>query len=85
MSEMIKRVALALRDSQPGLVNPEAWNWLHMAHAAIEAMRDPTRAMNDAAVDEAEEMGEILASEEANRLWRVMIDAALAKETGKAS
>lgn len=46
MSEMVERVALALRESVPGLVNPEAWPWELMARAAITAMREPTSAMH---------------------------------------
>jgi len=33
-----EKVARALRDSMPGLVNPEAWPWMTMARAALAAL-----------------------------------------------
>jgi hypothetical protein len=74
MSEMVERVAVALQSAIPGLVNPEAWPWITMAHAAIEAMREPTDTMLIASLWEPEG---------AKQEWQSMIDAALTNPKGR--
>lgn len=69
MSEMIERVALAISGSN----DPANILTIHRdrAKAAIEAMREPTKAMVSAGYDEAD--GSHLWRE----VWKAMIDEAL--------
>jgi hypothetical protein len=89
MTTMIERVALALSECDQEHVMPQPWHYDY-AHAAIEAMREPT----DSQLAKAEEVvvgyddfacdaGEIrLQNDCAATAWRKMIDAALnEKET----
>jgi hypothetical protein len=69
MSEMIERVARALRIV--GVFDPRVGE--HFARVAIEAMREPTPKMVEAAVHH-KYMSDI------EERWKVMIDAALAEE-----
>ena len=68
MGEMIERVARAI-------VAADAMGSEAQARAAIAAMREPTRAMADAA-NRATDDG----AGNARTTWRAMIDAALASE-----
>lgn len=82
MSEMIERVARKMagqymiddgfgEDSRRGAEQGEMWkNFRASARAAIEAMREPTEAMIDAAYEHA-------LDENAKGVWQDMIDAAL--------
>lgn len=73
MSDIINRVADALAKHVAVERSP---NWRDVARDAIEAMREPTKEMIDAAWADA--MGE-----DAGDVWRAMIDAALkAKSPG---
>lgn len=38
--EKRERVASAIRAAVPGLINPEAWPWLTLAEAAINAIEE---------------------------------------------
>lgn len=75
MNEMIERVAKAI--SQASMTSPDGPyhicedGYLHLARAAIEAMREPTEAMTlEGQVDPFP-----ISAEEA---WTAMVDAALA-------
>jgi len=80
MSEMVERVARAIFSSQqmpgddPDFLKAHPWTQsacLQASRAAIEAMREPTKAM----VDAADPYGIIRANFEA--AWEDMIDEAL--------
>jgi hypothetical protein len=72
MTEMLDRVAWALRQTQATLSNPEADA---LARAAIEAMREPTEMMvNEGA---AELRAGDLTRSTPPHVWRAMIDEAL--------
>lgn len=68
MNEMIERVAQAICGDD----NPTNVLTIHRtrARAAIEAMREPTRGMSDAA---AERVGQMSYAD----VWQAMIDAAV--------
>lgn len=84
---MIERVAQALqtnadfpRESGRTMVPMEDY-WRNQARVAIEAMRQTTEAMANAAVDAAAKAEGWLTDEgTTNALWRAMIDAALAEK-----
>jgi len=65
MSEMVDRVAMALRGQKIG--TKVLWTYEDLARAAIEAMREPTDAM----VMATDHAGDIYDA------WRDMIDEAL--------
>lgn len=78
MSEMVERVAraIALEDLDPetrAAVDPDVWfvaeSYYDLARAAIEAMREPTGAMEDAAFSSTLTIPK--------RGYQAMIDAAL--------
>ena len=72
---MIERVAQAMADADdiPGTTHYEG-----MARAAIEAMREPTKAMLDAGWEAPADVGlDGLLSESMRSSWCAMIDAAL--------
>ena len=76
MSEMIERVAAAIRDA-------EQMHWNDMARAAIEAMREPTDEMraaveNDASIQHG--LDDCNQHDIPDEAWRLMIDAALKAE-----
>lgn len=62
MSEMVERVARAIKDA-------EQMHWNDMARAAIEAMREPTAKMVVIADSSLRPISP--------RIWRAMIDEAL--------
>ena len=64
---MIEQVARALLVADRSAITPDYYQ--RMARAAIEAMREPTDAMVDAAY----------CSVKADRTWQIMIDAALSE------
>jgi plasmid maintenance system antidote protein VapI len=68
-SEMVARVAKAIRDSMESWV-PMEGDYDVMARAAIAAMREPSQEMVDA-IDENVGAAYVV-------MWRCMIDAALA-------
>lgn len=70
MSEMVERVARAIAEARFGIGCPVDGDDRIAARAAIEAMREPTDAMVDAAYGR-----ERTGTERGN--WRAMIDAAL--------
>lgn len=90
MSEMIDRVAKAICDAENGIWNSLIGDWhtrisrekySAMARAAIEAMREPTVAMEDAPYEASLDIywsynadGRPGSSED---VWRIMVDAAL--------
>lgn len=69
MSEMLERVALAIEAAR-GTVPPGYNSDLHIARAAIEAMREPTEEMIEAVARE----GYV---DHALPGWETMIDVAL--------
>ena len=73
-SEMEQRVAKAILAEQEKEAFP---NNLNLARAAIEAMREPTFAMNVAGRDSLESSGHFAPA------WRAMIDAALSPQARK--
>lgn len=77
MSEMVKRVAEAIRKSEAYWWNrpdePEDDLAETLARAAIEAMREPTEAMDAAARTECRRMG----VEPVTHIWDVMLDSAI--------
>jgi hypothetical protein len=90
MSEMIERVARALFDDEwPGEPLEEEWDhnrdaWRQKARAAIEAMREPTKAMlgdqgqPDPRFDDLDYRLEPSEYPRAlTKIWEAMIDAAL--------
>jgi hypothetical protein len=85
MAEMIERVARAICAASGSPDPDEIWNghplWEEFsddARAAIEAMREPTEPMMQAAESEAEAyFGNGQERLEPEQVWRVMIDAAL--------
>lgn len=89
MSEMVDRVARALfADVVTGIPMAD-WNsedtdihehYRRMARVGIEAMREPTGLMVDAALANDKQWS-INAIPRLRTAWRAMIDAALAKET----
>lgn len=72
MSKMVERVALTLRTHFAGEKRP---SWDSLARASIEAMREPTEAMDEACRTSTDDYVGGLVT------WRLMIDAALGKET----
>lgn len=81
MSEMIERVAKHIYDGRNGR-GCKPWGHLPRAHqepylvdarAAIEAMREPTEAMEEAALD----VRPLMMPDTPRELWEAMIDAAL--------
>ena len=71
MSEMIERVARAIMDADGDPKGCEIMEYqMRRARAAIEAMREPTAAMRQAASHDLEEFDPGIA-------WRTMMDAAL--------
>lgn len=89
MNSMIERVAHALAVALSGSSTPLAgesdWQTLrHLARAAIEAMREPTGAMNDAAAVELPQLVRPGANyqveiddDAGTQIWYVMIREAL--------
>lgn len=82
MSEMVERVGRALAKQEGYAYDPEPYD--ARARAAIEAMREPTEAMWDAAEEHNSGGGGIMddGSLERNvydleKVWPAMIDAAL--------
>jgi hypothetical protein len=82
MNEMIERVARAIHEKQT-----EGWSgefvsvwtdYVGCARAAIEAMRDPTKAMADRGDDAAATLA-ITHDSGAVYTWQLMIDVALGK------
>jgi hypothetical protein len=90
MSEMIEKVARAMYEKLRAELTPEKVNdWesvkaegsYHMAaRAAVEAMREPTRAMRDAGQNPCWTPLSPTYDDDAavGGMWRAMIDAALA-------
>jgi len=85
MSEMEKRVALAMKEFasqplanldslEPVLVGSLGDAWVHLARAAIGAMREPTERMIDAGTDNG---WADYSRESFSYIWRETIDAAL--------
>ncbi len=70
MSEMVERIAVALlaNDDEVGSFNARV-----LAKAAIEAMREPTKAMIYAVVDAYDKNQQRMIIDD----WQTMIDAAL--------
>lgn len=83
MSEMVERVARELRfvhsDTPRDCVMFEDSRWLRMARAAIEAMREPTRAMLTYEHDHMMVHASCHMCGGHLEGWRLMIDAALAE------
>jgi len=80
MSEMIDRVAMALKQVwEAGDKNPE---YGELARAAIEAMREPTEAMIQAAKNTDYGSDDFGAGPSTH--WHEMIDAALASNEPQA-
>lgn len=78
MSEMVERVALAMKE-RAGLVIAETF-WREIAKAGIEAMREPTHQMIEAgglAIYERNGDPTPEAEAEAQVSWPAMIDVAL--------
>ena len=87
--EMVERVARACAAARFGTIvdriywNQESDSWrlahIDIALAAIEAMREPTEAMVDAAevANEVWVGDELVVSVDWRKSWRAMIDAAL--------
>ncbi len=82
MSEMVERVAKAMCDAEMGHGIFEAYkvhrdSYMTLARVSIEAMREPTEAMVDAAnaLDRVE--AGLLMVATPNRAWEAMIDEAL--------
>lgn len=76
MSAMVERVARAICESE--LMNPDdvLGGWLHWqdaARAAIEAMREPTEAMQHVGLDAYDEAADL----PTNDVYREMINEAL--------
>jgi hypothetical protein len=86
MSEMIERVARAINDARYDYKSDASWvpllDDLTVARAAIEAMREPTKAMIRETYGlhefDNDDMG--VSKKDAAKNWKMMIDAAL-KET----
>lgn len=74
MSEMVERVARAIEAK----VNEgrDFCSAEDVARAAIEAMREPTEAMEEAALD----VRPLMLPDSPREVWGAMIDAALNKE-----
>ena len=79
-SEMEQRVAKAILAEQEKEAFP---NNLNLARAAIEAMREPTKAMNQAGRQKAYYLGAYLGDGAMALVWREMIDAALSPQARK--
>lgn len=92
MSEMVERVALAIwraRESafplyvqrlEPDQIDKSSGAWVRVvaeACAAIDAMRDPTEPMLNAAEEAASWDNELDERKQAQVAWSAMIDAAL--------
>lgn len=87
MSEMVERVAAEIFESQewefaPNIPFHEQTDGTKevfrvAAHAAIEAMREPTEVMLDAALEAADWANELDERKEADVAWHAMIDEAL--------
>lgn len=84
MTEMLDRVAKAIGDHLYGYVDPKdtpnSWpKALGAARAAIEAMRDPTDAMKEAAYTHVEMDDRWMIEDDKDwaRSWKGAIDAAL--------
>jgi hypothetical protein len=73
MAEMIERVSRAIRDAEDNMAN----DWLDVARAAIEAMREPTDEMLSAAGTRRPVDDEVMGPDHPWALWDSMIDAAL--------
>lgn len=73
MTDMVERIARAIEQAMPNYISDELpqHDFLASARAALEAMREPTPAMFDA----AESWGDD--AERDLRFWQAMIDAAL--------
>jgi hypothetical protein len=69
MSNMIERVARAMCAADGGSQEVDVHHYLDMARAAIEAMREPTEAMCEAA--------DAVECNQPECIWQAMIDAAL--------
>lgn len=80
MSDMVERVARAICLKLSG---PELDECENAARAAIEAMREPTRAMFLAGRELAHsgDEDELMDRDSVKERWRVMIDAALSERT----
>ena len=85
MTTMIEKVARAIWERTVGHTRI-SWDQLDpldqdvfraYARAAIEAMREPTERMENAAVDAAIPLGYIMDEGETNAIWTAMLDAAL--------
>ena len=89
--DMIERVAKAIREvcaeievSSNGATDADAmWFAERYARAAIEAMREPTKAMNQAGRQKAYYLGAYLGDGAMALVWREMIDAALSPQARK--
>lgn len=82
MTDMVTRVAeaIARKLQDEGVLDVYGVDLNGIARAAIEAMREPTKAMLDAVSEEEERQGYVAAAYEsmdAESAWPVMIDAAL--------
>jgi hypothetical protein len=73
MAEMIERVSRAIRDAEDNMAN----DWLDVARAAIEAMREPTDEMLSAAGTRRPVDDEVMGPDHPWALWDSMTDAAL--------
>ncbi len=82
MSEMLVRVATAIRDKyRQAVVEDRLMDSMELARAAITAMREPTEEMSDAgAWFDADDRGNQGSLSVATGVWKVMIDAALKEE-----
>jgi hypothetical protein len=69
MSEIIDRVAMALKAKAFAIVDQKQVSWQELARAAIEAMREPTAAMLRASSASSDAI--------ARYDWEDMIDEAL--------
>jgi hypothetical protein len=88
MSEMVERAALAMahRKDWNDFPQESAWAWRHAARTAIEALREPTEAMIEAAEKwDSPYEGESGIPADAETHWQAMIDAALKPSNARAN
>jgi hypothetical protein len=80
----LEEVEIAISQAAYPDVHPDFTDagWKRMAHAAIEAMRHPTKEMLVAAIQKRDSLGLLVTQGRSEKEYNAMIEAALHVETG---